>query len=158
MVREEQRDWEIMDLRCGEHPDDPEPCDECLSLIDEAQRAENDAVHRAEAASGAIEWAAGAEVVVRPLPADVRTEAEAYYRSACDRYVARPAKNGLAAYVRHNYTNYEALLSRLERQFPEAPRGGRAYMEIRERVDFAVQDALDDSDLGFAEADEDGSE
>lgn len=107
--------------------------------------AEHEAAEDADAqevASGAVDWAETVEVTVEHLPDDLRRRAEEHY--AANGHERPPGGNGLEAYVRHHWSNYDALLATLVKRFPGAPRRGLAYGALRDRVDGAVHDALDD--------------
>lgn len=169
-------DFDILGVRCGEHPGDdlpcvncfdamntmimeviyerhPEgdwPCANCLSMMDEAKREVAEAAEAKEVESGAVEWAKTVKIAAARLPAEVREEADAYYRHARG-FDSAPGDQGVLSYIRHNYTNYETLLMALEKRFP-ATRHGPAYSELRERADEVAQDALDE--LGARECEE----
>lgn len=128
--------------RCDEHADASravaEACNACqLASLEAAQRAD-----AAEVASGAVDWAEAVTVVVDRLPDDLRRRADAHYATHGHERV--PGSNGLEAYVRHHWSNYDALLRTLAERFPAAARGGVTYGALRERVDDAVHEALDE--------------
>jgi hypothetical protein len=132
----------LKNVRCEEHAGAPQAvaaaCNACLvSSLEAARRADDE-----EAASGAVDWAEAAPVTVERLPDDLRRRAEAHY--AANGHERVPGGNGLEAYVRHHWTNYDALLATLEERFPAAARGGLAYGALRDRVDEAVHEALDE--------------
>jgi hypothetical protein len=99
-----------------------------------------------------LTWAAEVEIGVNyPLPADLHEQAWRWYawhdyQRGIDRgeydtddvYNGHVSHGGLVAYVRHNHTNYERLLERLERQ----PGGVDAYLIIKRRVNESVEAAL----------------
>ncbi len=87
----------------------------------------------ATARSEAMAWARDVPIVVTPLPADLRARARAHF----GHYVEQA---GLEAFVRHCFSNYEALLPRLRAWSPAAFDAG--YAVLRARVDADVRTAL----------------
>lgn len=81
----------------------------------------------------AQDWARQAPVLVTALPDDLRERARAYFGHPVE-------ETGLEAYVRHQLTNYDALLTQLHRWPPAACEAG--YPILRERVDTDVRTAL----------------
>jgi hypothetical protein len=94
-------------------------------------------------------WAQSVEIRVALIPADLRDRAEEWYAwRAYDRGSDRSEYSGigvgaLIAYARHNCTNYEALLCDLENH----PGCAEAYPIVKERVNGAVRQALDEAGL-----------
>jgi hypothetical protein len=133
-------------VRCAEHADQASSrdvaCNECMVLSIAATHRESEAADAEELASGAIAWAETVLITVDRLPDDLRRRSAAHY--AAHGHERVPGSNGLEAYVRHHWTNYDALLVTLAERFPAAPREGLTYSTLRHRVDEIVHDALDD--------------
>jgi hypothetical protein len=119
----------------------------------EATHDETAAADAEEVASGAIEWAESVPITVEHLPDDLRRRADAHYAS--HGHERAPGSNGLEAYVRHHWSNYDALLRTLAERFPTAARRGHAYGALRDRVDGAVHDALDELQMRSVGDDDD---
>lgn len=119
----------------------------------EAAHQELAAAEAEEVACGAIHWAETVAITVDRLPDDVSRRAEAHY--ATHGHERPPGSNGLEAYVRHHWSNYDALLTTLATLFPAVARGGLTYSALRDRVDEAVHDALDDLQMRCVEDDDD---
>ena len=90
-------------------------------------------VAAATARSEATAWAREVPIVVAPLPADLRARARAHFGHHVE-------QAGLEAFVRHCFSNYEALLPRLREWPPVA--FGAGYAVLRTRVDADVRTAL----------------
>ena len=87
----------------------------------------------ATARSEAVAWAREATLVVAPLPADLRARARAHFGHHVE-------QAGLEAFVRHCFSNYEALLPQLREWPPSAFDAG--YAVLRARMDADVRTAL----------------
>lgn len=140
------------ELRCPEHDGDRDydpdvPCEACLDAQDAAKRKLEDERARADEDSGAVAWAGQVEIVVGRLPCRqaLAAEASAHYRDMGGDS-GKTNDRGLAAYARHKYTNYDALLAGLRLKIPFE--SSSAYSVLRERVDEAVDDALFELEFG----------
>ena len=89
--------------------------------------------HQASAAGKAhtLAWARSIPITVAPVPANISKLASAHFNG-------RAGTQAVLAYIRHNLTNYEQLLTELNHR-----RGAdQAYAVLRHRVDAQSQAAL----------------
>jgi hypothetical protein len=88
------------------------------------------------------QWAETVSIEVDTLPDDLWTRAELHYAKRVTLYedgFAGVGLNGVIAYVRHRFTNYESLLRHLEGRAGCA----EAYVVIKARVNEAVKEKLE---------------
>jgi hypothetical protein len=76
-----------------------------------------------------IAWAKNVPIITDGIPKNIRRIAEEYYRD-CDYDIREVNNNGVLAYIRHNLTNYEMLLSQLWGRIGCA----EGYIIIKKRV------------------------
>ena len=82
----------------------------------------------------AQQWAESLNIKIYRLPRlDRLTEKATLF------YEGTPNTNGIIAYVRHNYTNYEEILTELERGKVGSP---AAYRVIKDRVNSEIEQRL----------------
>ena len=109
--------------------------DDAAAKRDRRKEAAAKAVQTKTARTVAI--AMDAELEFCQLPAKHEHIKRLAYDHAIDRHGANayePGPAGIAAFVRHNYTNYEEILERFHGQVG----GGDAYVALRERLDAQV--------------------
>ena len=87
------------------------------------------------------QWAAAVSIEVDALPINIWDRAEQHYAEREDfaEDFAGVGLNGVIAYARHRFTNYESLLRHLEGRAGCA----EAYTVIKARVNEAVKEKLD---------------
>jgi hypothetical protein len=88
-------------------------------------------------------WARTVPLQIAPLPRlhTLAGDVHDYYAAISGEHRSHIHDNGYIAYIRHNYTNYDAVLIELE-QRPDQVGSDAAYVIIRERIDALSHEAL----------------